>query len=97
MREIIEDADVGDESPIQSRRRLTRSKVVARMVPETQVGSSPHINPESVRVTHRRNRSEAAGSLLECLPGKVEDYLELLIASPDPQTATFHLQQQTKA
>ena len=90
MREIIEDADVGDESPIHSRRRLTRSKVAAKRAPETQVASSRYINPESARVAHRRNRSEAAGSQLDYLPGKVEDYLELLIASPDPQAATFH-------
>jgi hypothetical protein len=75
---------VGDESPIHSRRRLTRSKVVARKAPETHVASSPYINPESARkvITHRRNRSkvEAAGSQLEYLAGaRVEDYLELLI------------------
>jgi hypothetical protein len=82
VREIIEDADVGDESPIHSRRILTRSKV-AKRPPETHVASSPYINPESARITHRRNRSkvEPPGSQLEYIHGgaKVEDYLELLM------------------
>ncbi len=64
VREIIENADVGDESPINVKRRVSKSKLAKKnpYAVEIQMASSPFMrpSPETARAqpTHRRNKSK---------------------------------------